>query len=403
VKIENAFRSIQWGYGEGAVKIPLYLVVIPAEKVAEKAEIFRRTPQRKSGYQRGLRATRLGRNKSGVVGYILDQMGVFPTSILVNIRKEDGALQFEKKGQLGDNIDVGDLVLPDDLTWYVVDGQHRLEGLKVAMREQKGLKTYPVIVTMTNEDMFYEMLIFYIVNSRAKSVETGLVYRILQRMLYDVKAPKWISQTIMTGSDRRKAIAAMIVDLLNQKPTSPFYGRVKEIGEIKTDYLTEDQTLTRYVALVLSERTFSEMYDEDVADLLIDYWIAIKNVYSACFRDPANYFLLKTIGLSSFMRLFPTIYAYSVREGQGSEKTMEKYIRYLLEKTPDHTDVDFRGPIDEAWWHKTDGPGIVHGTGEGHYQEVAQRIAEKIKLVLKKERQEQNNPDEHIIKEASRE
>ncbi|MCK4481614.1 DGQHR domain-containing protein [Candidatus Bathyarchaeota archaeon] len=387
MKIEGAFKTIQWGYGEGATKIPLYLVAVPAEKLAEKAVIFRRTPQRRTGYQRGLRGTRLGRSKSGVVGYILDQMGIFPTSILVNIRKEEGTVQFEKKNANGENIEVGNLVLPDDVTWYVVDGQHRLEGLKIAMRERKGLQKYPVIVSMTNEDIFYEMLIFYLVNSRAKSVKTGLAYRILQRMLYDVNAPKWIDQTIMTGADRRKAIAAMIVDYLNQKTRSPFYEKIKEIGEArKPEHLTEDQTLTRYVTLVLSERVFSEMYDEDIADILIEYWRAIKSIYPKCFQDPSNYFLLRTIGLSSLMRLFPAIYAYSVREGDVSEGTMEKYLRYLLETTPEHRDVDFRSSIDESWWHGIDGPGIIHGTGEGHYQEVARKFGEKIALVRKKER-----------------
>lgn len=381
------YRTTQWGYGEGTRKIPLYVTVVPAETVADKAEIYRRTPQRRDGYQRGLRPTRLGTSKYGVAGYLLDQMGIFPTSILVNIRKEDATIKFEKKNEIGENTEVGDLFVPDDITWFVVDGQHRLEGLKIAMREKKELGNYPTIVTLTNEGIFYEMLIFYIVNSRAKSVKTGLAYRILQRMLYDEEAPKWIEQTIMRGADRRKAVAATIVDYLNQKSESPFQGRIQEIGEAeRPEHLTNDQTLTRYMSLVLKESAFSGMYDEDVADLLASYWGAIEGMYPKCFQNSDDYLLLATIGLSSLTRLFPTIHAYCARDGDVSKENMGKYLSYLLEDTPQHRDVDFRDPINESWWHRVDGPGIIHGTGEGHYQEIARKLAEKIAIIIKRTR-----------------
>lgn len=385
MRFENVQRIVQWGYGEGARKIPLYVFTVPADILAEKAEIFRRRPGRREGYQRELQPVRLGTSKLGVAGYILGQMGVFPTSILVNVRKEDGMLKFKKKGEISEFIEIGDLEVPDDLTWYVVDGQHRLEGLKRAKWKEKGLAEYPAIVTMTNEDIFYEMLIFYIVNSRAKSVPTGLSYRILQRMLYDVKAPKWIEGTIMVGADRRKAIAATIVDFLNLELENPFKERIQEVGEPHgPEHLITDKTLTRYVTLVLRERLFSEMFDRDVAELLAEYWGAIENIYPKCFKDSKDYLLLSTIGISSLTRVFPTIYGYCARDGNVSKENMEKYLRYLLETTPGHWDVDFRRPIDQKWWHRVDGPGLIHGTGEGFYAEIAVKLAGKISLVLKK-------------------
>ena len=85
-------------------------------------------------------------------------------------------------------------------------------------------------------------------------------------------------------------------------------------------------------------------------------------------------------------RLFPLIHAYCARDGAVSKENMERYLKYLLEDTPKHRDVDFRNPIDESWWHRVDGPGIIHGTGEGHYQEIARKLAEKIAIVLKERR-----------------
>ncbi len=387
MKIENVLKTTQWGYGKGSREIPLYVLSVTGSLAAEKSEIFRRTPEQKAGYQRELQETRLGKGKLGVAGYILNQLGVFPTSILVNLRKEDGALKFEKHGQIGQHIELGDLIIPDRATWYVVDGQHRLEGLKIAMREQKGLSEYPVILTMTNESIMYEMLIFYLVNSRAKSVSTGLAYRILQRMLYDKESPEWIQDSIMYGADRRKAIAATIVDFLNLDLENPFKGRIQEVGEPREPkHVTTDETLTRYVTMVLRESTFSEMYDKTVAELLAEYWNAIETIYPDCFTNPTDYLLLGTLGISSLTRLFATIYGYCARDQSVTQDCMKQYLSYLFETTPEHPDVDFRKPIDQKWWHKVYGPGIVHGTGEGLYSEVAAKLAAKISMVIERKR-----------------
>jgi DGQHR domain-containing protein len=388
MKFENVLKIVQWGYGVGASKVPQYILAAPAQLVASKSEICRRQPDRRDGYQRALSKTRLSGDKTGVPGYLLHQMGIFPTSVLVNIRKEDAELQFIEKGKLAENIALGDLIVPDNATWYILDGQHRIEGLKIAMREQPELSEYPLVITMTNENIFYEMLIFYIVNSRAKPVPTDLAYRILQRMLYDTEAPAWIELELMGRTDRRKAVAATIVDFLNIKESSPFNSRICEVGEPfkEGQHVTTDGTLTRYVSEILKERIFQDMYDEELANLLIDYWNAIKDLYPNCFENHRNYVLLDTLGLSSLSRLFPVIFGYCSKDGDVSMENMKKYLSYLLYETPDHKDPDFRKPITEKWWHKISGPGVIHGTGEGHYSRIAQMLAEKIKLAIQQEK-----------------
>jgi len=388
MKYENVYKVTQWGTGPGAGKKVLYTFSLPAGILAEKALIYKRTPDRRDGYQRELSEARLGKGKRGIAGYLLNQMGIFPTSVLVNIRKEEGKVKFERKYAIDENAEVGDLTIPDDLTWYVVDGQHRIEGLKEAMREKDEFAGYPFIVTLTNEDIFYEMLIFYMVNDRQKSVPSDLVYRILQRAVYDPKTPEWARIVMGTGTDRRKAMGATIVDYLNTKEKSPFRGRIHEVGEVeKPEHLVKDGQLTKYVSIILKESAFSGMLDEDVADLLASYWTSIKNIYPESFDNPNDYLLFGTIGLSSLSRLFPTIYGYCAADADVSRKNMEKYLRYLLEETKEHRDPDFRRPIDHKWWHKVDGPGIIHGTGEGHYQSITEKFGEKIGIVIKRKRQ----------------
>ena len=384
---QHVWRVRQWGYGEGAGEVSMYLFTAPVKIVAERAQIDRRSPSRTKGYQRELSANRLGMGKLGVEGYVLNQMGIFPTSVLVNVRKDKWALKFSPNGQVNDKIDVGKLTIPDDADWFIIDGQHRVEGLKAAMREKEELENYPVILTMTNEIPLQEMLIFYLVNSRARSVATDLSYRILQRMLYDKGSPKWIESAIMAGADRRKAVASTIVDYLNTKQTSPFKGRIQEVGEQpKKEHLTTDGTITRYVTIVLGEKIFENMIDEDVADLLASYWSAIRDTYPKAFNDPDDYALVTTLGLSSMSRLFSTVYGYCAKDKDVSKENMRKYMEYLLEETKDHTDIDFRKPIDEKWWNFTDGPGIVKAGGEGLYTRIAGNLAQKLSLAIKRKR-----------------
>lgn len=386
MKIENVMKITQWGYGTGAGKISQYIFVAPLKFIATKAMIYRRSPDRKDGYQRGLSPSRLSTGKIGVPGYVLSQMGVFPTSILVNVRKEDGNIEFKEKNTISQNVAIGDLYVPDDVEWSILDGQHREEGLKIAMREKPELADYPLIITLTNERIFYEMLLFYIVNSRAKSVPTDLVYRILQRMLYDTEAPAWVEMELMGHANRRKAVAATIVDYLNTKPDSPLKGRISEVGEpvIEGIHATSDGTLTRYVAEILKEKVFQDMYDEQLADLLVNYWSAIAELYPDCFKNHKKYVLLDTLGLSSLNRLFPVIFGYCSSDADVSRQGMKKYLGYLQVETPQHRDLDFQTAITEKWWHKVEGRGVIHGTGEGHYSRIAQMLAEKIKLVIAK-------------------
>jgi len=100
-------------------------------------------------------------------------------------------------------------------------------------------------------------------------------------MLYDTEAPAWIELELMGRANRRKAVASTIVDFLNVKDSSPFNNRICEVGEpFKDDqHVTTDGTLARYVSEILKERIFQDMYDEELANLLINYWNAIKSIY----------------------------------------------------------------------------------------------------------------------------
>ena len=80
------------------------------------------------------------------------------------------------------------------------------------------------------------------------------------------------------------------------------------------------------------------------------------------------------------MRLFKTIYSLCSKDGDLSKKNMKRYLALLLKETPTHSNSEFRQPLRQEWWHRFEGPILMHGTGEGHYTEIAKNLATKIEI-----------------------
>lgn len=147
--------------------------------------------------------------------------------------------------------------------------------------------------------------------------------------------------------------------------------------------------LIRYITKLLREKTFSLMDPARVAELLIDYWSAIAELYPLCFKEGVsrNYTLLKHTGVASFTYLFPTIYGYCVMEGDISKEKMKELLGYLKEEVDDpKLPLDFRRPIDESWWSKAHGPSIARATSEKIFSEIAENFAKKISIVLSRKK-----------------
>lgn len=396
MEVENVIRVRQFSHadsddnGNRQTK-DLWLLSQPIGEIADRLDIDRRGPNRKKGYQRAVKDRRLGGGKRGLVGYLENQQGILGTSVLTNIRsdgKNGDELEFDKEKSLGPNIAVGTLHIPDDATWWIVDGQHRIEGLKKAQRRDPDFAEYPVIITMTNESRAEEMLTFYIHNDRQKGVSTDLSYRILQRMLYGRDVDDWVEDALMTGADKRKAKAASVVDEMNNRGGSPFQGEIREVGEPENGHLVDDQPMIRYISLILKSDLLSGMDYKDIADVLVDYWQAVETTWPDAFGDPDNHYLLTTIGLSSLTRLLPTIYSLCVKDGENvSQAAMEQYLSHLTEDAEPGgqppLDADVARPIDDEWWHKHQSPAqsLLSATGEGAYKNLKEQFERKINQI----------------------
>lgn len=383
----------QWGYGEGVTPTDVYILSLPVSYLAQNAKIDRWSRSNREGYQRPPSESRLKPKKGSIIKYILDELGVFPTSVLLNVREE---LEFKEKSKVSENIVYGELVLPENITLWIIDGQHRIEALKRIVSEKPEIINYPVPVSILNlKSKFDEMLLFYIVNSRQKRIPTDLAYRHMQSMVEKVRIEEkymWIQNVILSPSKEVEGIAAMIVDYMAEDAESPFYNKIRFLGEEwEPSHLVSDSTLIRYVSKIMKNPVFRNMDPDYIADLLIRYWNAIKELYPDCFKEGSRekYTLLRHTGIASFTYLFPTIYGLCSKDGDLSQENMYKYLHYLSYSAEiPGLDSDFRKPINEEWWSRAHGPSIARATSEASFRYISQQMAIKIQALakMKKER-----------------
>ena len=113
----------------------------------------------------------------------------------------------------------------------VVDGQHRIEGLRDALRHQRELRNFQLPATIAvNLDDTHQMYHFYIVNTTQKPVDRDLAQQITSRFtrMHGVNElpylSHWLQSQVDLGLDER---ALRIVESLNNDPASPLHGRIR--------------------------------------------------------------------------------------------------------------------------------------------------------------------------------
>ncbi|MFB0543742.1 MAG: DGQHR domain-containing protein [Candidatus Bathyarchaeia archaeon] len=370
----KAFAVRQWG-GRGNTT-DLYVTTIRVGDLIARCSIDRWTRENPRGYQRMPDERRLTGRRGTPVRYIMRELGCFPTSILVNVR---GELRFEVEADLG-WCRLGDLIIGDRETLWLIDGQHRVEALKRAISRNEEFEDYPLIVSILRlQNILDEMIHFYIVNKRQRSVPTDLAYRHLQRMLWE-RGVEWLYE-LEGAKGVRLALATEVVDYLNEREDSPWHGRIRRVAEpARAEHIIRDGPLIRSIGEILKEKTFDGLPLEELTDLLISYWNVIRELYPKAFEDPQEYSLLGTPGIFSLHRLFPSIYARCIRSGAVDEERVMRFIGLLMEETPDHPKAEFRIPITEDFWSKRHGPAIAVSTSLQIIKELYLNLEMKIKL-----------------------
>ena len=254
--------------------------------------------------------------------------------------------------------------LKDVGPFSVVDGQHRLEGLREAAKlaTEKSEKhpnaldrildfEVPVNIAVKLPKI-YQMCQFLIVNTTQKKVDIGIAQRIYARltqslMLKDMPTlPDWIRKIVDKGEVNK---ALKIVEYLNETEKSPWKDKIRMAGDPNPKGKTINQkSFVNKVEkhFLKDENPLATLNDfEKQKDAFLNYWKAIKEILD----NGAPSVIYKAVGMELFCMF--SIPFFSKLQGSFTVKTM----RDRLLKCFENMEEEYAGIDHPEWWQQGSG------------------------------------------------
>lgn len=335
--------------------VPMYLAALPIQEL-DFCSIDHWDPRRTGrwkGYQRGLVQKKI-RN---LARYLERDDAILPVAGLLNVRQRN-ALQFS--GNQNNKAAFGELVIPDDTRLWVVDMQHRLEGIRTAHSEGF-LKDFLVPVLITEGlSAIREAAQFYIINTRSRRMGVDLTRRLLIEHedisdLTDV--PDW----------ELKAVQIAIRLNLRLKD-NPWYGRIREPeSERSSQHIATEKSFVPSLRWLLKAPRAKHKSAAALARFLAGFWEGIRLSMPDPFQQPRSYLIQKTPGYMAFHRLAPIVYRKFPR---GSAA---KYARVFSRLANSRFGARF-------WERKNLRGAKRYGTGQSAYANLALDLRRHLKL-----------------------
>lgn len=231
----------------------------------------------------------------------------------------------------------------------VVDGQHRIEGLKMAAEKTPEVLDFEVPVNIAvNLSKLAQMCHFLIVNTTQKSVDHSIEQRIYARLTaaMDVEdvpnLPRWMERIVESGEDEK---ALKIVDYLNNTPESPWHKKVEMAGEtLKTSTINQSSFVKSIKKFVLVPGNPLDAHLPDKQQqIMLNYWKVLAKLLTEPGKKTG---LFKYNGVELFSRFSAPFFSYLANFQDYTTTKMEK----VLLQTFDNLDGDNAGIGHPDWW-----------------------------------------------------
>lgn len=296
----------------------------------------------KQGYQRSIEKNRANR----FAAYLKQDSAISPTVLLINDRT--GGCKYDEQ--------TGELLFDTDVVLYIFDGQHRKDGYLKAMLDSQGkLADFEIFVVITSDiDKRREMEQFQVINGTAKCVKTNLVIEIKAALHQDVVGTN--------PKDAKKIACNHAMHAANSRDDSPWKSVIIAANQsrIKKSEIRENPELENH--RILGSTTFIEsvgpIYDylashnmwgrganielqargERMADIVIEFWGAIRELMPEPFAAPKDYLLQKGIGCMALHRVLQ--YLLGVMHTARRDWTSDQF-QIMLEPSAWFTQADY--------------------------------------------------------------
>jgi DGQHR domain-containing protein len=356
-----ALKITQFAGGAGQEPLTIYVTAMTLGQMRGHVEVDSWSPSNPEGYQRPL----VERRMREVAKYLLEEQGVFPTSVLLGTRPDEEvpvmAHGFDGEGP----VTMGTLAFPDGSRLWIVDGQHRFYSTDYAYeRGAESLDEYPFPISiMWDVDRYAEMLQFNIINTRQKKMSTDIVDRHLVQIQNQVGLGM-VSTGARGERDYVRASATKVVDDLNALP-GVWKNQIAVPG-----VPGRDQGLVRQHAMVVSIEPFmkdawvASRTHEDKVKVLANFWAAAEEAWPDAFASPKDYRVQATVGVYSLHMALPSIIHRCLEDRDVTKEKM----RELLVETG----------ITDEFWSKENGDPYTLGTGMASIRALARHIVESL-------------------------
>jgi len=258
----------------------------------------------------------------------------------------------------------------------VVDGQHRVEGLKMAADKDNRVLEFEVPVNIAiNLSEIEQMCHFLIVNTTQKSVEEGVAQRIRARLTKSMgvddtpNLPKWIFNSVQKGEDEK---ALQYVDFLNNDKDSPWQNKIRMANDDSTDGSINQKSFVKAIKkyiLVANNPVFNTEKEDRQHRIFSNYWKAITNVLG----DDEPTVLFKYNGVELFCKFCVPFFNKMVNMPDYRVSTMQT----LLEQVFENVDGDAAGVGHTDFW-------VKGGTASGLNTGALSKINNEMVIALHK-------------------
>jgi len=231
----------------------------------------------------------------------------------------------------------------------VVDGQHRLEGLKMAaVRDPRVLEFETPVNIAINLPLIAQMCHFLIVNTTQKSVDKSVEQRIIARLtealdVEDIPSlPKWISNTVERGEVDK---ALKYAEYLNETDSSPWKGKIlmanSEADDTTINQRSFVKAIVKYVLTANNPITIVKDFEKE-KKIFLNYWKAIAKILD----DGSASVLYKYNGVELFCKFSIPFFTKLQDRGSFTVTTMET----MLTSCFNNMEGEYAGVGHPDWW-----------------------------------------------------
>jgi DGQHR domain-containing protein len=226
--------------------------------------------------------------------------------------------------------DDGQLIVGDDATFFVVDGQHRVWGMKEL--KEKNYEVPTTIIYGLNEHQ--EAAQFLVINSTQKKVDPSLQLRVLfyaqEKLMMNLI--KEIKNVIPWQSWKLEALKVAIQ--LENDPETPWYKKVKQPNDSSSEFkpIKEGSFVDSFRHMCSENSPISQISMDIKAKLLKKYWCNIKELWPEAFEEAhlSDYILVAPFGAGVFNTLFPSMLTLNT----AIDVSLEDLLRPISKRYP---------------------------------------------------------------------